>query len=183
MVSSAKSRSMIVLFASCVIHRPLTFKGVLSFITEDDSKKDQILLLKIDKYIGFCVHRRSYLLGSPVIDIYICIYRPISLMRTHNPKYARPEFHTQLAKMSFDKILDLTAGVYFNFYDVPGKITYIAPYGRTCTKSIDRTRYQGIIKDVVLVYTGTAGNLTHITAICHHWSSLHRSFRARSHAA
>ena len=28
--------------------------------------------------------------------------------------------HTQLAKMSFDKIFDLTAGVYFYFYDVPG---------------------------------------------------------------
>ena len=25
------------------------------------------------------------------------------------------EYHTQLAKMSFDKIFDLTAGVYFNF--------------------------------------------------------------------
>ena len=37
-------------------------------------------------------------------------------MRTHNPSYARSEYHTQLAKMSFDKIFDLTAGVYFNFY-------------------------------------------------------------------
>ena len=35
-------------------------------ITEDDSKWDQILLVKIHEYIGFCVHRRSYLLGSPV---------------------------------------------------------------------------------------------------------------------
>ena len=26
--------------------------------------------------------------------------------------------HTQLAKMSLDKIFDLTAGVYFNFYDI-----------------------------------------------------------------
>ena len=26
--------------------------------------------------------------------------------------------HTQLAKMSFDKIFDLTAGVYFNFYNI-----------------------------------------------------------------
>ena len=25
------------------------------------------MLVKIDEYIGFCVHRRSYLLGSPVI--------------------------------------------------------------------------------------------------------------------
>ena len=24
-------------------------------------------MVKIDEYIGFCVHRRSYLLGSPVI--------------------------------------------------------------------------------------------------------------------
>ena len=36
-------------------------------ITEYDSKQDQILLVKLDEYIGFCVHRRSYLLGSPVI--------------------------------------------------------------------------------------------------------------------
>ena len=25
-----------------------------------------MLLVKIDEYIGFCLHRRSYLLGSPV---------------------------------------------------------------------------------------------------------------------
>ena len=41
-------------------------------------------------------------------------------MRTHNPKFARSEYPTQLAKMSFDKILDLTAGVYFNFYIIMG---------------------------------------------------------------
>ena len=29
--------------------------------------------------------------------------------------YARSEYHTQLAKMSFDKIFDLAAGVYFRF--------------------------------------------------------------------
>ena len=29
----------------------------------------------------------------------------------------RSEYHTQLAKMSFNKIFDLTAGVYFNFYN------------------------------------------------------------------
>ena len=40
---------------------------------------------------------------------------PISLMRTHNPHYARSEYHTRLAKMSFDNILDLTAGLYFYF--------------------------------------------------------------------
>ena len=40
---------------------------------------------------------------------------PISLMRTHNPYYARSEYHTRLAKMSFDNMLDLTAGLYFNF--------------------------------------------------------------------
>ena len=27
-------------------------------------------------------------------------------------------YHTQLAKMSFDEIFDLTAGVYFNFYNI-----------------------------------------------------------------
>ena len=37
------------------------------------------------------------------------------LMRTHNPSYARSEYHTQLAKMSFDKIFDLTSGLYFFF--------------------------------------------------------------------
>ena len=37
------------------------------------------------------------------------------LMRTHNPQYTRSEYHTQLAKMSIDKIFDLSAGVYFNF--------------------------------------------------------------------
>ena len=39
-------------------------------------------------------------------------------MRTHNPSYVRSEYHTHLAKMSFDKIFDLTAGVYFNFYNI-----------------------------------------------------------------
>ena len=29
-------------------------------------------------------------------------------------KYERSEYHTQLAKVSFDKIFDLTAGVYFH---------------------------------------------------------------------
>ena len=39
----------------------------------------------------------------------------MSLMRTHNTSYARSKYHTQLAKMSFDKIFDLTAGVYVYF--------------------------------------------------------------------
>ena len=43
-------------------------------------------------------------------------------MRTHTQQYARSEHHTQLAKMSFDEIFDLTAEVYFYFYDVPGNI-------------------------------------------------------------
>ena len=30
-------------------------------------------------------------------------------------KYARSEYHPQLANMSFHEISDLTAGVYFNF--------------------------------------------------------------------
>ena len=33
-----------------------------------------------------------------------------------NDHYARLEYHTQLAKMSFDEIFDLTAGVYFDFF-------------------------------------------------------------------
>ena len=32
--------------------------------------------------------------------------------------YHISEYHTQLAKMSFDEIFDLTAGVYFNFYNM-----------------------------------------------------------------
>ena len=44
-------------------------------------------------------------------------------MKTHNPQYARSEYHTQLAKMSFDKIFDLTAGVYFNFYNIIKTVT------------------------------------------------------------
>ena len=39
-------------------------------------------------------------------------------MRIHNPKYERSEYHTQLAKMSFDEIFDLTAGVYFYFNNI-----------------------------------------------------------------
>ena len=39
-------------------------------------------------------------------------------MRTHNPKYARSEYHTQLANMSADKTFDLTAGVYFHFFNI-----------------------------------------------------------------
>ena len=39
-------------------------------------------------------------------------------MRTHTPSYARSGYHTQLAKTSFDEILDLTAGAYFNFQNI-----------------------------------------------------------------
>ena len=38
-------------------------------ITEDHSKRDQMLLVKTCKYLGFCVHRRSYLLCTPVIEV------------------------------------------------------------------------------------------------------------------
>ena len=44
-------------------------------------------------------------------------------MRTHNPQYARSEYHTQLAKMSFDEIFDLTAGVYFHFDNIFDKLS------------------------------------------------------------
>ena len=38
-------------------------------------------------------------------------------MRTHTQKYTPSKYHTQLAKMSFDEIFDLTAGgVYLYFY-------------------------------------------------------------------
>ena len=33
-------------------------------------------------------------------------------MRKHAQNYARSEYDTQLAKMSFDQTIDLTAGVY-----------------------------------------------------------------------
>ena len=36
-------------------------------MTGDHSKYDQILFLKIGKYIGFCMCRRSYLMWSPAI--------------------------------------------------------------------------------------------------------------------
>ena len=43
-------------------------------ITGGHSKLDPILLVKIGKYIGFCVYRRSYLLWSPVIMPVAAIY-------------------------------------------------------------------------------------------------------------
>ena len=58
-------------------------------------------------------------------------------MRTHNPKYARSEYHTQLAKMSFDKIFDLADGVYFFCilyvaYSIQGTGPYRMPGTREC---------------------------------------------------
>ena len=41
------------------------------------------------------------------------------------------EYHTQLAKMSFDEIFDLTAGVYFNFYNSSGDNAWISFQYRT----------------------------------------------------
>ena len=38
-------------------------------IAGNHSKYDQMLFVKIGKYIGFCVYRRSYLLWSPVIAL------------------------------------------------------------------------------------------------------------------
>ena len=38
-------------------------------ITGDHSKWNQILLVKIGKYVGFSVYRRSYLLWFPVIGV------------------------------------------------------------------------------------------------------------------
>ena len=43
-------------------------KGVL--LRRTIANRTQILLVKIYEYIGSCVHRRSYLLGSPVILLY-----------------------------------------------------------------------------------------------------------------
>ena len=47
---------------------------------------------------------------------YFSVFNTIPVFASYT---ARPEYHTQLAKMSFDKIFDLTAGVYFNFHDTP----------------------------------------------------------------
>ena len=38
--------------------------------------------------------------------------------RMHTQSYARSQHHTQLAKMSFHEIFDLTGGVYFNFCNI-----------------------------------------------------------------
>ena len=47
--------------------------------------------------------------------------RPISFHADmHTPQHARSEYYTQLAKMIFDKIFDLTAEVFFYFFDIPG---------------------------------------------------------------
>ena len=53
-------------------------------------------------------------------------------MRTHNPKYARSEYHTQLAKMSFEKIFDLTGGVYFHFYNMLYVLEHVLVYIPQC---------------------------------------------------
>ena len=59
---------------------------------------------------------------------YYCIrtayfFRNLNFRRYHTQPVirARSEYHTQLAKMSFDKIFDLTAGVYFNFFNITCK--------------------------------------------------------------
>ena len=49
-------------------------------------------------------------------------------MRTHNPQHALSEYHTQLAKMSFDKIFDLTAGVYYYFIIYMQFTNYVTAY-------------------------------------------------------
>ena len=51
----------------------------------------------------------------------MCIYtqQGYEVLLIYTPEYYKniymSENHTQLAKMSFDKIFDLTAGVYFHF--------------------------------------------------------------------
>ena len=50
--------------------------------------KDQILLVKIGKYIGFCVYRRSYLLWFPVIPYQgMCQATPRALYCTGNGQW------------------------------------------------------------------------------------------------
>ena len=43
----------------------------------------------------------------------------VKLHFSPHPPEDKKKTHTQLAKMSFDKIFDLTAGVYFYFYNIP----------------------------------------------------------------
>ena len=43
----------------------VAFRGVP--VKRDHSKQDHILLVKIGKYIGFCVYRGSYLIWFPVV--------------------------------------------------------------------------------------------------------------------
>ena len=48
---------------------------------------------------------------------------------------AQSEYHTQLAKMNFDRIFDLTAGVYFYFYN---KIcTFVCFVSRTLSRTTE----------------------------------------------
>ena len=56
--------------------KPCSLRGFENFaITEDHSKYNQISLVKIAIYVGFCVYRRPYLIWSPVIIVGFCVYR------------------------------------------------------------------------------------------------------------
>ena len=47
--------------------------ALVDIIGDHSSKQDQRFLLKIGKNIGFCLHRRSYLLCFPVITVYVIV--------------------------------------------------------------------------------------------------------------
>ena len=75
------------------------------------------------------------------------------------------KYHTQLAKMSFDEIFDLTAGVYFNFYNI-----YISQ--NTTNKvmwscNVTTTEHEGEKCKIVSVLRGTlvAPALNYVTSL------------------
>ena len=69
----------------------------------------------------------SGLLGSTgfLRELHYCTSKgesPTYILNEDTPQviYARSKYHTQLAQMSFDEILDLTAGALFYFYNIIG---------------------------------------------------------------
>ena len=63
--------------------------------------------------------------------------------------------------MGFDKIFDLTAGVYFNFYNTPGARcdTYNFAFKVFASPSLTRGPYQGVSKRLLYsaeTYQGTS---------------------------
>ena len=105
----------------------------------------------------------------------------MSLMRTHTQQYARSEYHTQLAKMSFDKIFDLTAGVYF-YYNIHSRplsnvttaavsssdrvLLYIISQKHVCVRLRQLIGYRRLHKHLLFSSVRT-GDITIVTIIVH----------------